>query len=58
MSGPTIEDTLSPLDQIRQVEAEMTRKTIAARSLADQRLADARAEAKLLKKQAGSGTRR
>jgi hypothetical protein len=52
MSEPTIEDTLSPLDQIRQVEAEMTRKTIAARTRTDQRLADARAEATLLKKQA------
>jgi vacuolar-type H+-ATPase subunit H len=52
MSGATPVDGLSPLDQIRQVEAEMTRRIIAARAAADQRLAEARSRAVALKRQA------
>lgn len=49
---------LSPLDQIRLVEAEITRKIIAAREISDRALAEARARVMLIKKQAlESGTR-
>jgi len=49
---------LSPLDQIRLAEAEITRKTVAARENAERRLAEARAQATRIKKQAREeGTR-
>ena len=52
MSEPSAADNLSPLDQIRLVEAEITRKTVTARALAAERAAKARDQAELLKKQA------
>lgn len=42
----------SPLDQIRQAEAEVTRRVVAARKAADQALAAAHAQATDLKRQA------
>jgi len=49
---------LSPLDQIRLAEAEITRKIVTARETSAQARAAARARATLLKKQAQeSGTR-
>jgi len=42
----------SPLDQIRQAEAEVTRRVAAARKAADQALAAAHAQATDLKRQA------
>src|SRR3972149_5007494 len=49
---------LSPLDQIRLAEAEITRKIVAAREASARRAADARAQSTLLKKQAhDSGNR-
>jgi vacuolar-type H+-ATPase subunit H len=44
--------TLSPLDQIRLCEAEMTRRIAVARQAAEESLAGARSEAASLKKQA------
>jgi vacuolar-type H+-ATPase subunit H len=52
MSESTSADGLSPLDQIRLVEAETTRRIIAARELSERNAAEARAHAALLKKQA------
>lgn len=49
-SSPSV--GLSPLDQIRLVEAEVTRKIVTAREATEHRLVDARAQAALLKKQA------
>ena len=43
---------LSPLDQIRLVEAEITRKIVAAREASERSIADARGQAALIKKQA------
>jgi vacuolar-type H+-ATPase subunit H len=43
---------LSPLDQIRLVEAEINRKIVAAREASDRSVADARLQASLIKKQA------
>lgn len=48
---------LSPLDQVRQTEAEVTRKIAAARKAAEQILEDARWQAAALKREAWeSGT--
>lgn len=52
MSEPISVNDLSLLDQIRLVEAEITRKIVAAREMSVQRAANARVEAALLKKQA------
>jgi vacuolar-type H+-ATPase subunit H len=49
---PKSEVNLSPLDQIRLSEAEVTRRVAAARQSAEESLAGARAEAANLKKQA------
>lgn len=58
MSEPTPSNGLSPLDQIRLVEAEITRKVIAAREASERAVAEARLQANLLKKKAHeSGTR-
>ncbi len=58
MAGPTFATELSPLDQIRLVEAEIARKIIAAREASEHAMVEARAQATLLKKQAHeSGTR-
>jgi len=58
MANPTPVDELSPLDQIRQAEAEITRKNVAAREQAERAIAKAHERATLLKKQAyESGTR-
>ena len=43
---------LSPLDQIRLVEAEVIRKIVAAREASERSIADARGQAALIKKQA------
>jgi vacuolar-type H+-ATPase subunit H len=45
-------DDLSPLDRIRQAEAEATRRIAAAREAADQFVAQARSQAELVKRQA------
>ncbi len=52
MSDQTSEIDLSPLDQIRQTEAEMTGKIAAARQNAEQILKDARLQAEALKQDA------
>lgn len=52
MDKPTSADGLSPLDQVRLVEAEITRKVIAARESSEQSAVNARTQAALLKKQA------
>jgi vacuolar-type H+-ATPase subunit H len=58
MSEPTSVDGLSPLDQIRQAEAEITRKIVTAREAVEHAIAEARTQAALLKKQAQeTGTR-
>jgi vacuolar-type H+-ATPase subunit H len=58
MADPLSAAGLSPLDQIRQAEAEITRKIITAREGSESAIAEARAQAALLKKQAHeSGTR-
>ena len=58
MADQTSAAELSPLDQIRLVEAEITRKIVAAREASERRAADARAQSTLLKKQAhDSGNR-
>ena len=52
------ETELSPLDQIRLAEAEITRNIVAAREVSERSLADARVQAARIKKQAcESGTR-
>jgi len=49
---------LSPLDQIRQTEAEVTRKIAATRKVAEQLVEDAHKQAAILKREAReSGTR-
>jgi vacuolar-type H+-ATPase subunit H len=58
MAEPSFVVELSPLDQIRLAEAEITRKTVAARENAEHRLAEARMHAARIKKQAREeGTR-
>ncbi len=52
MANPIATDRLSPLDQIRLAEAEVTRKVIAAREQAEQNINEALQQAALLKKQA------
>lgn len=53
MKEPTTADGLSPLDQIRLAEAEITRKVVTARESSEQNAANVRAQSALLKKQAG-----
>ena len=58
MADQTSITGLSPLDQIRMVEGEITRKIVAAREASEHRVEDARAQSTLLKKQAhDSGNR-
>lgn len=58
MADPTPVAELSPLDQIRLAEAEITRKIVTAREASEQARAEARSRANLLKKQAHeSGSR-
>jgi vacuolar-type H+-ATPase subunit H len=52
MLEPTSANGLSPLDQIRLVEAEITRKVVTARESSEHSVANARVQAALLKKQA------
>lgn len=52
MAEPLSETALSPLDQIRLAEAEITRKTVAVREESERRLIEARVQAKKIKKQA------
>jgi vacuolar-type H+-ATPase subunit H len=58
MFEPTSADGLSPLDQIRLVEAEITRKIIAAHESSEHNAANARIQAALLKKQAEENGKR
>jgi len=58
MANSTPVDELSPLDQIRLAEAEITRKIVATREQAERAIVKARERAALLKRQAHeSGTR-
>lgn len=58
MADTTPDLDLSPLDQIRQTEAEVTRKIAAARKAAEQILEDARRQVAALKQEArDAGTR-
>jgi vacuolar-type H+-ATPase subunit H len=58
MADPKFASGLSPLDQIRLAEAEITRKNVTAREASERTIAEARARATLLKKQAHeTGTR-
>lgn len=58
MITPKTKAELSPLDQIRQSEAEVTRKIAAARVSAETKVTEARAQAAQLKRQAKeTGTR-
>jgi len=52
MADPLSATGLSPLDQIRLAEAEITRKIVTAREGSERAIAEARAQAALLKKQA------
>ncbi len=52
MTEPLPISELSPLDQIRMAEGEVTRKVIVAREAAEKVTAEARAQAALLKKEA------
>lgn len=52
MGEPISASELSPLDQIRLVEAEITRKVAAAREASEHSAANARGQAALIKKQA------
>ena len=58
MVEPTSADGLSPLDQVRLVEAEITRKVFAARESSERSAANARIQAALLKKQAEENGKR
>lgn len=58
MLEPTSADGLSPLDQIRLVEAEITRRVVAAREASDHSASNARTQAALLKKQAEENGKR
>lgn len=53
MTSKRSEIDLSPLDQIRQTEAEVIRRIAAAHQAAEQIIGDARQEAARIKKQAG-----
>lgn len=58
MADPTSVTELSPLDQIRLAEAEITRKVVTAREKSEVVVTEARAQIALIKKQAHeSGTR-
>ena len=58
MADPSSVTELSPLDQIRLAEAEITRKIVTAREQSESAVVETRAQAALLKKQAHeSGTR-
>ena len=58
MASPTFATELSPLDQIRLAEAEITRKIVTAREASERVIAEARTRATVLKKQAHeSGSR-
>ena len=58
MAEPLSATGLSPLDQIRLVEAEITRKIVAAREASEHSVAGARAQAAQIKMQAhNSGNR-
>jgi vacuolar-type H+-ATPase subunit H len=58
MADPLSATGLSPLDQIRLAEAEITRKIVAAREGSEHAVVEARTQATLLKKQANdSGIR-
>ena len=58
MADQTSANGLSPLDQIRLIEAEITRKIVAARDASEHGAANARAQAAQIKKQArDSGSR-
>ncbi len=58
MADQTSASELSPLDQIRLAEAEITRKIVTAREATERTIADARAQAARLKKEAHeAGTR-
>jgi vacuolar-type H+-ATPase subunit H len=58
MAEPISATELSPLDQIRLAEAEITRKTVVARENAERCLAEALTQAARIKKQAReAGTR-
>jgi cell division septum initiation protein DivIVA len=52
MNGASPDLELSPLDQIRQTEAEVLRKTAAARKTADELLETARLQSEALKREA------
>jgi hypothetical protein len=52
MADPTPDAGLSPLDQIRLAESEITRKIITAREACESAVAEERLHANLLKKQA------
>lgn len=57
-SSTVAEAERSPVDQIRQAEAEVTRRVAAARKVADQALAIAQSQAADLKRQAVQAGRR
>jgi phage FluMu protein gp41 len=58
MADPSSATELSPLDQIRLAEAEITRKIVTAREQSENAVVETRVQAALLKKQAHeSGTR-
>lgn len=50
--SPPGEDELSPLDCIRQAEAEVTRRIVASREAAERSIANSRAETQSIKEQA------
>lgn len=52
MAEPTFADELSPLDQIRLLEAETTRRLVAAREASERGAVETRAQAASIKKQA------
>jgi len=52
MADQLASDDFSPLDQIRLVEAEITRKIVAAREASERAVANAHSQAGVLKKQA------
>lgn len=52
MLEPASQNGLSPLDQVRQVEADITRKVITAREASEHNAANTRVQAALLKEQA------
>lgn len=58
MADLTFVTGLSPLDQIRLVEAEVARKIVAAREASEHAIAEARTQATLLRKQAHDSGKR